>query len=98
LETTGYKLSLDSGDALLLGTHLLLNYKLIEESHHKIENDGIAVEPLPKESDILSIVKRASSGDQDPLTQLKDSLTFLPVEGHFKVIKPEKFTEIQNLI
>src|SRR3972149_11202934 len=98
LEQEGLKLSYTADDALLLGIHLLLNYQLIEGSHHKIEESGIAIEPLPAESDLLNLTKKARGGDLPALNSLKDSLTFLPVEGNFKIIKSEKFDQLQKLL
>lgn len=96
LNAAGYQLKFSAEDSALLGLHLLLNYKLVSEAHQKIEASGLAVEPLPKEEIVESLIKNAFHGDTKAVSTLKNSLTFLPVENEFKILKPEVFQELEK--
>ena len=97
LSSEGYTLHFSSEDAAIFGLHLLLNYKLISESERKIEDTGISIAALPKEEEILKLTKKALA-DPASFDLLKESLTFLPLEAHFKIIKSEQFGELSKLI
>ncbi len=95
LENAGFK---EQPTPSLLGSHLQLNFELIKQSHQKIMDSGINVPALPQESDLYELIKKAKAIDQTAYDQIKDSLSLLPIEGHFKVLKPEIFPEVDKLI
>lgn len=98
LSDSGYKLTWTTEDSVILGCHILANYDTLNEAIKKVESSGIAVSPLKPKKDIIGLMVAAKNNDPSALSSLQEGLRFLPVNGKFKVIKPEELEPLKKFI
>lgn len=89
LRKNDYKISLSKEDAPILGVHVIANHKLLEETHHKVENSGISLQPLPKDKEVINLVVSAQAGSAESLNALIEALQFIPVNQRIKIISKD---------
>ncbi len=96
LENTGYNLTYTAIDSKIIGAHLIANHQLLIDSARKAEISGFTGTIVPSGKEIIDLIYAAENGNHEAFYQLQEPLHQLPVNGKFRVIKPEQLERIKD--
>lgn len=96
LENTGYNLTYTADDSKIVGAHLIANHQLLVESARKAEVSGFTGSVVPSDKEIIDLIYAAENGNHEAFYQLQEPLHQLPVNGKFRVIKPDQLEKIKD--
>lgn len=96
LEEAGYNLTWTNQDAKIIGTHLIANHQILQDSRKKLEVSGLTVENLPSEKEVIDLIHGSENGNHQSFYKLQESLQTLPVNTKFKVVKPTQLDELED--
>ncbi len=96
LEDAGYNLSYTADDSKIIGSHLIANHQFLIEASKKAEVSGFTTSNVPTDKEIIDLIHAAQNGNHEAFYQLQEPFHQLPVNGKFRVVKPNNLEELKS--